>query len=91
MSEKQIIKLSDYGDGQNSKLPPSRLKPSEAFLVFNLRTLSGTLEPRKDKIEYANLGTGLPVHSLALYEKTGENASKYLLAGSGNKIFSKIL
>ncbi|MBU0647535.1 hypothetical protein KJ809_03915, partial [Patescibacteria group bacterium] len=63
--QQQTLNITDFGDGLNTKLPASRLKPSEAVLVSNLRTIGGTLYPRKDKVDDGIVVAGSPVHSQA--------------------------
>ncbi len=86
----QIIKVEDFGDGLNTKMPREKLKPSEAFSVSNLRTIGGTLYPRKDNLLVATIGDGTkPVHSQAIFEKA--DGSRYHLVGCGKDVYSKRL
>ena len=86
--QQQTLNITDFGDGLNTKLPASRLKPSEAVLVSNLRTIGGTLYPRKDKVDDGIVVAGSPVHSQAIFETSGE---RFHLAGVGNDVYVKTL
>jgi len=85
----QTVRINDFSNGLNTKLPASRIQPSEAVAVFNIRTIGGALYPRKDNVDFGTISGGLPVHSMAIFTKS--SGERTILAGCGNGIYEKEL